>query len=427
MSESRRTTNNVPQRAQGRLFTDISVGVALTLTLLLGIEGMALIGWDPANLTNYRFVAVLSGVAWAGSGRFPLATLAIVAVISVWPWWNFDVPEPRVFALAIAGYRACSAGTPKRIVAVGTVVAGVFASTPHLLTWLGSGGAQSLHQVLLHAGDPSQHVLSFALVVVATLFGVSTAKLRRATEEARQRGDELLRLRDAERERAIAEERTAMSRDIHDLVAHHVTAIVVRAQAAELETRAPQTTPESTAGALAEIQDSGRRALTEMRRVVGALRRQKNASGGRLRELLQVPLSDAARMGLTGEMDVPEDLTVPDHVGLTLIRIVQEAITNTAAHSTASRTCVRVRESGSDIIVSVIDNGELAHDAVAGSGGFGIPGMRERAELLGGRLHAGPDPSAPGWRVQATFPRASVLREDTDRAEHPRPQQEGPV
>ncbi|GAA4422518.1 hypothetical protein GCM10023148_24060 [Actinokineospora soli] len=204
-------------------------------------------------------------------------------------------------------------------------------------------------------------------------------------------------------------ERMALARELHDVVAHHVTGIVVQAQAAQLVAD-----PAKTAQALAKIERSGVEALAAMRMLVGSMRGAQAGEAG---------AADAATADLDADLrgvvdgftgpTVQMRLSLPDalppEAGRTVLRIVQESLTNVAKHA-ADATEVRVS-------VELVD-GELrvrvADDAAAtrvrpagGSGGYGLVGMRERVELLGGAFTAGPGDPA-GWTVDARFP----LRKD---------------
>jgi signal transduction histidine kinase len=217
-----------------------------------------------------------------------------------------------------------------------------------------------------------------------------------------------LRLLDA-RARAAADrvrrtERLELARELHDVVAHHITGMVVQAQGAQLVARR---NPAHVTDALGEIEAAGTDALAAMRRVVGLLRDEDDAppaSPGP--ERLGALVERFGRRGPEVRLSMRDggDADWPPEVTSTVYRVVQEALTNVLRHAPgAGRVTVTVEEDAEGVTV------EVADDAPAGSvqphhrGGYGLIGMRERVETLGGSLHAGPRPGA-GWSVRATLP-----------------------
>ncbi|TCO64502.1 signal transduction histidine kinase [Actinocrispum wychmicini] len=230
------------------------------------------------------------------------------------------------------------------------------------------------------------------------------------------------RARDRERSQTISvavsgaqqSERMALARELHDVVAHHVTGIVVQAQAARL---VAEKDPQVAVQALAKIESSGIEALKAMRFLVGSMRGAKPAGTSQATEHATMDL--AADLGnviqhfsgppVTTELNLPE--VVPHEVGRSVLRLVQESLTNVGKHALGARN-VHVTVTGSDgeLAVRVRDDGVARRaDPVGGSGGYGLVGMRERVELLGGRFVAGPV-SPVGWRVEAWLP---LRKEDT--------------
>jgi signal transduction histidine kinase len=206
------------------------------------------------------------------------------------------------------------------------------------------------------------------------------------------------------------DERLDLARELHDAAAHHLTAMVIQAQAARL---AAARKPELLDDILADIESAGADALAAMRRVIGLLRDSADGASvstgpeqltdlrGQLGEL-------TGRFGRHGpgvSLQVPAHLDLPAEVSTTIYRVVQEALTNVARHAAgAGAVTVSLASDLQEITVEVSD------DAPAGSSprfsadsGYGLAGMRERVEALGGRLTAGPRPVA-GWSVLATLP-----------------------
>ncbi|MBK6688498.1 MAG: sensor histidine kinase [Deltaproteobacteria bacterium] len=215
----------------------------------------------------------------------------------------------------------------------------------------------------------------------------------------------MVRFRDRAQRQALVEvrlkERAELARDLHDTVAHHVSAIAIQAQAG-LAT-APQR-PEAAHEALKAIAQQASATLAEMRAMVQVLRADEPAP-------LAPPagLSDLAKLaaphpdGVAIQLALSEDLgDLLPAVSNTLYRLAQESITNARRHARqATRIEVEVRSDGAQVHLRVSDDGEKVN---AGTGGYGLRGMAERALQLGGRVQAGPNPDR-GWTVTAVLPK----------------------
>ncbi|MEO3747526.1 histidine kinase [Plantactinospora sp. B5E13] len=224
----------------------------------------------------------------------------------------------------------------------------------------------------------------------------------------------VLRLLDVRRatttERVRRDERLALARELHDVVAHHVTGIVLQAQAAQLATRRPTGGPGTPAGlaeALAGIETAGSAALGAMRRVVGVLRDVDDApSATAAPEHLDELVTRFAGPGRpVVRLHHPEGPTGwPPEVTSTVYRVVQESLTNVSRHAPHARTVtVRVDEQRRGVTVEVVDDAPPLPGRRSPDRGYGLVGMRERVETLGGTLRVGPRPGA-GWAVHATLP-----------------------
>ncbi|MFE9689438.1 sensor histidine kinase [Micromonospora sp. NPDC005806] len=232
------------------------------------------------------------------------------------------------------------------------------------------------------------------LAVTALGLGWAVGELQRGHAQRR---------RDRQRQ-LLSRERERISRELHDVVAHHVAVIAVQAAAAEdvFDQR-----PEQARAALGSINAAARSALTELRSMLHALASDDGSDpDGPQPGLAQLDaLADAVRaVGLQVTMSrggVNDDL--PGGVQLSAYRIVQESLTNALRHSHATRADVSVRYDDGVLRLAVVNDG-TARPRRAGAGeGRGIVGMRERARLLGGTLDAGPLP-AGGFQVQAQLP-----------------------
>jgi signal transduction histidine kinase len=207
----------------------------------------------------------------------------------------------------------------------------------------------------------------------------------------------------AEREVELAarDERARIAREMHDVVAHGLSVIVVQADGARY---AAEKDPDVAVGTLETIASTGRESLTEMRRLLGLLRDGDTGVAPQpgLADVRHL-VDEARALGTRVEADLPDPgPEVPDGIGLAAFRIVQEALTNVRKHAGPGAT-VRVGVAvGPDVRVEVRDDGRGAA-APADGRGLGLVGMRERATVHGGTLEAGPAPGG-GFTVSARLP-----------------------
>jgi signal transduction histidine kinase len=204
-------------------------------------------------------------------------------------------------------------------------------------------------------------------------------------------------------------ERARIARELHDVVAHHISMIAVQAEAARLTTPGM---PAAGAQRLSEIGDTARAGLTEMRRLLGVLREDAQAESADRHpqpSLEQVPeLVDDARdsSGARCRLIISGiPVTVDPGVGLAAYRIVQEALTNARRHAPGAAVDVELRYGEDELRLVIRDNGPGPQPA-APAGGHGLHGMRERATAVGGELHAGAA-SVGGFLVEARLPGAA--------------------
>lgn len=213
------------------------------------------------------------------------------------------------------------------------------------------------------------------------------------------------RARDNERSSQLAasvaaaqnSERMALARELHDVVAHYVTAIVVHAQAGQVNRAASEQV-------LPIIEASGYEALTAMRRLVGTLRDGESSGPAASSSLVDDVRSLAAESGLPVQLSFDLQDAVPQELARSVLRLVQESLTNTQKHaSQVSSVDVSLSSRDGMLRLEIADDGIASGVPVGGSGGYGLVGMRERAELLGGTFSAGRrEPT--GWTVRAELP-----------------------
>lgn len=192
-------------------------------------------------------------------------------------------------------------------------------------------------------------------------------------------------------------ERLALARELHDVVAHYVTAIVVHAQAGQINRDAAEQV-------LPTIEASGYEALTAMRRLVGTLRDGEPSGPAASSSLVDDVRSLARESGLPVRLSFDLQDAVPQELARSVLRLVQESLTNTQKHAAAvSSVDLSLSSSDGVLHLNVLDDGIASGVPVGGSGGYGLVGMRERVELLGGTFSAGRrEPT--GWTVRADLP-----------------------
>ena len=249
----------------------------------------------------------------------------------------------------------------------------------------------------------------FFIVVpgVAVLLARRAVRDRQLAADALEARAELLeRERELHAHEAVAEERARIARELHDLVAHNVSVMVVQAGAERHALREDQA---STRETLASIEQAGRQALTEARRLLGMLRRKDESD-----ELEPQPSLDqidllvehVARAGLPVKLKIEgQPRTLPAGVDLCAYRIVQEGLTNALKHAGRAQAEVVLRYTPGELIVEIRDNGNGGAPATSDGAGHGLIGMRERVALYGGTLETGPRESG-GFQIRARLPLA---------------------
>jgi len=301
---------------------------------------------------------------------------------------------------------------PMLVIPVAAYATGAYVDAPRTY-WLGASVPAVVALVNLTSPDTasSSDYIFPSLIFLAGWF---VGRLVHGRAQVARRLEEQAALLEQEREElaqaAVARERARIARELHDVVAHSVSAMVIQAGAAR---RVLTRSPEESAAALRTVQSVGREALGELRRTLGFLRPEAAAP-----ELQPAPsiarvdeLANRARAaGLQLELRVEgEPGPLSSSTDLAAYRIVQEALTNTLKHAGHGHALVLIRWDPDAVVIEVRDTGQSAPagaDAAIPSAGQGLIGMRERAALAGGDLEAGPVRDG-GFRVRARLPRAS--------------------
>jgi signal transduction histidine kinase len=328
--------------------------------------------------------------------RQPLVALIAVGVAqTVWIYALYPIsqqpPLTPFLALVVAVYSAAAYADGKAARAAWVTVAlGVLSNIPALLA------GQSLGYL---AGPNVTLLIAFSL-------GLGFARSRRRAEAERRRAAQADAERVAAAERAVAEERARIARELHDVISHDVSLMVLQAS---VERRVLAGDRPETGQALRTIETTGREALAELRRMLGVLRKNDDDGDAPLRPqpgLAALPalVAQARDAGLDATLTVDPDLTLPPGLDIAAFRIVQEALTNVAKHAHGATATVRVRQVGDTLDVEITDDGATGDVAVLlPSGGHGLFGLRERVALYGGSFEAAPRP-AGGFRVHVRVP-----------------------
>jgi signal transduction histidine kinase len=242
----------------------------------------------------------------------------------------------------------------------------------------------------------------FFTIVWLFAFGVGRRLERARIAEERAARLELQRAEEARA--AVAEERARIARELHDVVGHAVSVMTVQASGVRRLLKPEQ---EREREALEIVEQTGREALAEMRRLVGVLRRPEEAPALAPQpslEHVERLVEQARDAGLPVNVEIEgEPKELPAGVDLTAYRLVQEALTNAVKHANATRAEVIIRYGDGVVELLVSDDGRGTSDGKAESGGHGLVGMRERVAVYGGELEAGPAPGG-GYRLHARLP-----------------------
>lgn len=334
-------------------------------------------------------------VSWTGP-----SLLVAVALLPTLPW-----RRSRPLAMASLAFGAAAAFSVARLITGRSDLPELHSTAfllifPYALFRWGSE-RQAIAGVPIILGAAVLGAVSNRLTAGDSLAGVAVVLAAMATGAAvRYRA----RVREQEIEQARAGERERLARDLHDSVAHHVSAIAIRAQAGLA--MAP-TDREAAADALRVIAAEASRSLAEMRSIVRLLREEEPAALApqpRIADLARLADRSAGEPAIDLEISGEVDDLSPS-VSAAVFRLAQESITNARRHArNATRIQVGVTADEASVRLRVCDDGDRPAGRPAATGGFGLIGMSERAALLGGSCSAGPNADR-GWTVVAQLPR----------------------
>jgi signal transduction histidine kinase len=365
----------------------VVVALAVTAVVEIGLSKV------PGSKPLFAVLSLLWTLVLLLRHRYPLAapvlTTTIVAAASF-----FEADEMRGTAtgllLLIAASWFLGAGNERRrsIVGLAAMYAGVQVTTAHF-------------------GEVDIGDVVFTSLLVGAPWAASQAVRARAAQavELRARTARLEAERAAVAQTAIAEERTRIARELHDVVAHSISVMTIQAGAARLLLDGE---PDKAEEALERVEETGRETLGEMRRLLGVLRRDMTETGGLeprpSLDHVDALLAQYRAAGLEIALEVAGTRrALPPGVDLAAYRVVQEALTNTLKHAGPGPVAVRIAYAPTAVELEICNDGRNAPSANGRGGGHGLVGMRERTTIYGGSLEAGPR-AGGGFQVAARFP-----------------------
>jgi signal transduction histidine kinase len=364
---------------------------ALVLSLVDGSD----FGEGSPAIGSFVSLLVGTGVAVSLRRRFPVAALALSMALAVVGGLVGDATL-SIVALMVTMYAAVAYSDRLR----------------PWLVWAVASVASVLGQVVLTLRYDSEVVSSDYLVFVAVAIlpvalGRTVRSNRVVAEELALRNAELERLRVVEADRAVADERRRIARELHDVLAHSVSGIAVRSRAGAHVFDAK---PEDARDALRFAAESASEVLASMRRVVEVLRDPSDGDTDQVTPqpgLADLPtlIESYRTVGLAVEAALPAQWEPIGHdIALHSYRVVQEALTNVVRHASATTAWVDVTV-GTAIRIVVEDDGRVGGEPAHVNGhGHGLTGMRERVALCDGSLSIDRSPVRSGWRIVATLP-----------------------
>jgi signal transduction histidine kinase len=368
-------------RLRGFRIDPVRLDVALAAALAFGSE---LEAWFGTVSGRERLVVAIAGPLLASTvavrRRYPAAAGIAAALLANVVAIAWQPPNIVSFGIAwLCSIYALTVWTTPRLFALGTTALAL----PTLVAVAIGGGPKG--------------GVSFTVVTLVVMLLV-----RRVVGDRERRAQIAERERDLVAREAVIEERARIARELHDVIAHHVSMIVLQAGA---ERRVLDGANASTREVLETVERTGRSALTEMRRLLGMLRGDANEPLMPQPGLTDVPalVRQLREAGLSVELHVEgERRELPVGIELSAYRIVQEALMNALKHAGEASASVDIRYGSDSLELEIADDGTGASAPVS-SGGHGLVGMRERVALYGGRLDAGRRPSG-GFVVRVLLP-----------------------
>jgi signal transduction histidine kinase len=378
------------------LVVDGLVAVAVALLGLAELTGVVPGSLFPATTGVSVLFILLSAAPLVVRRRYPMAAfLAVVVVTTVWQYSVYTVDQQPPFEPFVAILVA--------VFGAGALTEGRTAAAA--LATVGVGVTLSVADIVF--GQPLGIAIP-PLVMILGVFALGrlTALYRRRAHESALRAVRAEQSAERSKQEAIASERARIARELHDVVSHDVSLMVLQASVERrLLGESPDGTAAGTAAVLQSIESAGRDALTELRHMLGVLRQDAHAPLApqpgldRLEELVAV----ARTAGVDVEVHRSGEGALPPGLELAAYRVLQESLTNVVKHVGPTHVRLWLDHRPEEITIDVLDDGPAAGGSRSPlPGGHGLLGMRERVQLYGGTLRAGPHEA--GFRVQVRLP-----------------------
>ncbi len=364
---------------------DVAVAAAVLLLSLLPLLGADDCGCE---VPGWAYLAVaLQSLPLVWRRRWPFV-VALACGIASMVYGVAELPDPPVSYGALVGlYSAAAYATRQLAYAAGAIAA------------MGIAVALLIDMANADLQDVAVNYLVFA---TAWLLGDNARTRRERAARLEEQVWQAERDRDLEARRAVVEERNRIAREMHDVVAHHVSLMVVQAEAGPLVVEHDQG---AAVRAFDAIGTTGKQALSEMRQLLGVLRddapadREPQPGADQLPQLVE----QVREAGMLVDLDIAGDVRpLPPAADLSLYRLVQEALTNVSRHAGEARAHVQVHYDRDHVRVRVVDDGIGGREPTH-PGGHGLVAMRERVTMVGGTLSVGAVPEG-GWSVTASLP-----------------------
>jgi signal transduction histidine kinase len=345
---------------------------------------------DPNAVTVILVLAACAPIAWRRTAPIPVVLVTVI-LQTICEWNKINGASWIPLLIAVYSLGAYASGRPRT------------ATTCIVAVIIGFLLLMGIRENLVEIPEAIGAAASLAVPFVV---GDNVRRRRNELAELAERAERAERERELLALQRVGEERTRIARDLHDVVAHSVSAIVIQAAAAR---RNVDRAPDDAVDLLANIEETGRRTMSELRQILGVLRESdtenvNEAAASPVQSIVDIEsLIDSASdldvtMSTTGEID-----TVPSGVATSAFRVVQEALTNARRHAGPHATIdVRVDRTDDRLDICIEDDGRGAsagHEQL----GYGLIGMGERVAAFGGTLRSGPRRSG-GWQVRASFP-----------------------
>jgi signal transduction histidine kinase len=421
----------VPSRAALR--ADVAIAAVATIAALVVVIGQFSLVHGPIRIFVVPGTAHAEPVVYSQPPWGPLSPWALLGVaLTTAPLAIRRTHPITAFWVILAAIVATSGSTHTTITFASVIFAAYSAVAYSPFRRLALAGVLVAAIIVTAAypdtAPPVPARFGALLVLLPTVaVGMAIRTWRRRAGESAERLHRAQAEHEAETRRAVQDERARIASEMHDVVTHNVSVMVVQAGAAR---RVLDSSPGEAREALLAVEASGRTAMTELRHLLGLLAPAGEAEPG-LAEAAPVPAGDAALTPQPGmaripallarvrEAGMPVELSVdapagtpqalPPGIDLAAFRVVQEGLTNVMKHAGQARTTVRLDYRPRDLLITVSDDGPPPDSAGAGaapgsvSGGRGLIGLRERIAVYGGELDAGPRPGG-GWRLTARIP-----------------------